>query len=38
LIDPVFAVDLAWDTTGSGNCWEKNKHDTEFPSPLPSCD
>jgi parallel beta-helix repeat protein len=37
LIDPVFAVDLAWDTTGTGNCWEKNKHDTEFPSPLPSC-
>ena len=37
LIDPVFAVDLAWDTTGSGNCWEKNKNGTEFPDPLPTC-
>jgi parallel beta-helix repeat protein len=37
ILNPVFAVDLAWDTTGSGNCWEKNTHDTEFPSPLPSC-
>jgi parallel beta-helix repeat protein len=38
LINPVFAVDLAWDTTGTGNCWEKNKNGTEFPSPLPTCD
>ena len=36
-VNPVFAVDLAWDGTGTGNCWEKNRHDTEFPSPLPSC-
>jgi parallel beta-helix repeat protein len=36
-LNPVFAVDLAWDTTGSGNCWKKNKNDTEFPSPLPTC-
>jgi parallel beta-helix repeat protein len=36
-VDPVFAVDLAWDTSGTGNCWEHNKNDTEFPSPLPTC-
>jgi cytochrome c peroxidase len=36
-LNPVFAVDLAWDLTGSGNCWDKNKNDTEFPSPLPAC-
>jgi len=36
-VDPVFAVDLAWDTSGTGNCWEYNKHGTEFPSPLPTC-
>src|SRR5262249_1430856 len=27
LIAPMFAVDLAWDTTGTGNCWAKNKND-----------
>jgi cytochrome c peroxidase len=36
-VSPVFAVDLAWDLSGSGNCWEKNENDTEFPSPLPAC-
>ena len=36
-INPAFAVDLAWDGTGTGNCWSHNKNDTEFPSPLPSC-
>jgi parallel beta-helix repeat protein len=36
-LDPVFAVDLAWDLTGSGNCWKMNKNGTEFPSPLPAC-
>ncbi len=36
-VDPVFAVDLAWDTTGTGNCWSHNKNDTEFPDPLPTC-
>jgi parallel beta-helix repeat protein len=36
-INPVFAVDLAWDGTGSGNCWAHNKNDTEFPPPLPTC-
>jgi parallel beta-helix repeat protein len=36
-INPAFAVDLAWDGTGTGNCWAHNKNDTEFPSPLPKC-
>jgi parallel beta-helix repeat protein len=34
---PVFAVDLAWDTTGTGNCWSFNTFDTSFPQDLPSC-
>jgi|SRR5215211_1601222 len=33
----VFAVDLAWDTTGTGNCWAGNVAGTTFPSPLPAC-
>jgi parallel beta-helix repeat protein len=33
----VFAVDLAWDTTGDGNCWSDNRFDTSFPDPLPVC-
>jgi hypothetical protein len=33
----VFAVDLAWDTTGTGNCWAGNVAGTTFPSPLPVC-
>ena len=33
----IFAVDLAWDTTGTGNCWSKNKAVTTFPSSLPAC-
>jgi parallel beta-helix repeat protein len=37
LIDPVFAVDLAWDTTGTGNCWEHNAAGTQFPADLPAC-
>jgi len=37
LIQPVFAVDLAWDGTGTGNCWSKNAHKTQFPDQLPSC-
>jgi parallel beta-helix repeat protein len=37
LIDPVFGVDLAWDGTGVGNCWQDNKFGTQFPEPLPSC-
>ena len=37
LIDPVFAVDLAWDTTGTGNCWANNIAGTQFPATLPAC-
>jgi parallel beta-helix repeat protein len=36
-VDPVFAVDLAWDTTGADNCWERNVFGTSFPSALPEC-
>ncbi|HEY2388615.1 MAG TPA: hypothetical protein VGK30_16790, partial [Candidatus Binatia bacterium] len=37
LINPVFAVDLAWDGTGTGNCWKQNLVGTQFPADLPSC-
>ena len=37
LINPVFAVDLAWDTTGTDNCWENNVAGTQFPAQLPTC-
>jgi len=30
----VFAVDLAWDGTGTGNCWSDNVYNTEFPPGL----
>jgi parallel beta-helix repeat protein len=33
----VFAVDLAWDTMGTDNCWSGNVAGTTFPSPLPAC-
>jgi parallel beta-helix repeat protein len=33
----VFARDLAWDTTGSGNCWSGNLAGTSFPPALPRC-
>ena len=36
-LPPVFAKDLAWDGTGSGNCWSKNVFGSSFPDPLPSC-
>jgi hypothetical protein len=36
-LPPVFAVDLAWDGTGQGNCWSRNAFETAFPDPLPSC-
>ena len=36
-IAPFFAVDLAWDTTGVGNCWSDNVFGTSFPDPLPAC-
>jgi parallel beta-helix repeat protein len=35
---PVFAVDLAWDGSGAGNCWDKNKFKTQFPPELPACE
>ena len=37
LMNPVFAVDLAWDETGTGNCWSGNRAKTMFPAVLPSC-
>ncbi len=37
LINPVFAVDLAWDTTGTNNCWANNVSGTQFPAVLPAC-
>jgi parallel beta-helix repeat protein len=36
-LPPVFAVDLAWDTTGDGNCWSSNVFGTSFPASLPAC-
>ena len=33
----MFAVDLAWDTMGTDNCWSGNVAGTMFPSPLPAC-
>jgi parallel beta-helix repeat protein len=32
-----FAVDLVWDSSGTGNCWKHNIADTIFPDPLPTC-
>ena len=37
LINPVFAVDLAWDGTGTDNCWTGNRVGTTFPDSFPSC-
>jgi hypothetical protein len=38
ILPPMFAVDLAWDGTGTGNCWSNNVFNTFFPPPaLPSC-
>ena len=36
-IDPTFAVDLAWDTTRTDNCWSGNTFRTSFPPELPPC-
>lgn len=36
-LPPPFAVDLAWDGSGEGNCWWKNLFGTSFPDPLPTC-
>ena len=32
-----FASDVAWDTTGTGNCWAGNAFDKTFPAVLPAC-
>jgi len=37
-LPPEFAMDLVWDGTGIGNCWFKNRYNTAFPEPLPSCE
>lgn len=36
-LPPVFAVDLAWDGSGEGNCWSRNVFGTSFPEALPGC-
>ena len=36
-VPSIFAVDLAWDLSGAGNCWSANRAGTTFPSPLPAC-
>jgi parallel beta-helix repeat protein len=36
-VPSIFAVDLAWDFTGAGNCWSNNTAGTAFPSSLPPC-
>jgi parallel beta-helix repeat protein len=35
-LPPVFAVDLAWDGTGTGNCWSHNVSETQVPDQLPA--
>ncbi|HTO71024.1 MAG TPA: right-handed parallel beta-helix repeat-containing protein [Myxococcota bacterium] len=37
LVDPVFGDDLAWDGSGTGNCWSANAFKTSFPEDLPTC-
>jgi parallel beta-helix repeat protein len=36
-IDPLPGADLAWDQTGSDNCWSHNVFATAFPGQLPAC-
>jgi parallel beta-helix repeat protein len=36
-VPSIFAVDLAWDFTGTGNCWSGNTNNTQFPPSLPPC-
>ena len=36
-VPSIFAVDLAWDFTGTGNCWSNNTAATAFPPNLPPC-
>ena len=37
ILSPLPGADLLWDTTGTGDCWQGNKVDTQFPDPLPAC-
>jgi len=30
-------VDLLWDGSGTGNCWERNRFGSSYPAPLPAC-
>lgn len=32
------AVDLLWDGSGTGNCWDDNRFGTSVPAPLPACE
>jgi parallel beta-helix repeat protein len=34
---PLPGVDLLWDGSGTNNCWKNNTHNSEYPSPLPTC-
>ncbi len=34
---PLPGVDLLWDGSGSGNCWQNNSFTSSYPSPLPQC-
>jgi parallel beta-helix repeat protein len=36
-VPSIFAVDLAWDFQGTGNCWSDNTALTQFPPNLPPC-
>src|SRR5262249_10092690 len=36
-VPAIFAVDLAWDLTGTGNCWKHNVAATQFPPTVPAC-
>jgi parallel beta-helix repeat protein len=36
-VPSIFAVDIAWDTTGTGNCWSNNTAGSSFPSSFPPC-
>jgi parallel beta-helix repeat protein len=36
-VPSIFATDLAWDFTGTGNCWSGNTNGTQFPPTLPTC-
>jgi parallel beta-helix repeat protein len=37
IVPAIFAKDLAWDLSGTGNCWTGNTVGTTFPATLPPC-